>query len=182
LHDKLKLSDLEINLSLLRGVLPDKDREKGNLSEGAIGGIWWLSDDNFVHGWFYLPAEDYDAIWEQIKQGDCQITLGTVMESVAFTGGEFAWKGNPICVESVEVTFKRKAIKVEMKEDSKAKSIGIRPGNNRWWAILLILIAVTCLPQWNGFFAAWKSLTAGEVSIVSTILFVGGLMLWFVRR
>jgi len=121
LHHKLKLSDLEINLSLLRGVLPDKDREKGNLSEGAIGGIWWLSDDNFVHGWFYLPAEDYDAIWEQIKQGDCQITLGTVMESVAFTGGEFAWKGNPICVESVEVTFKRKAIKVEMKEDSKAK-------------------------------------------------------------
>jgi hypothetical protein len=85
LSDKLKLRDLEINLSFLRGALPDKDREKGKLSEGAIGGIWWVSEDNFVHGWFYLPAEDYDAIWEQIKRGDyiaCDISLGTASDAV----------------------------------------------------------------------------------------------------
>ena len=46
-------------------------------------------------GGFTYPDEDYDAIWEQIKQGDyidCHISLGTVMEYMAFTGGEFAWK------------------------------------------------------------------------------------------
>jgi hypothetical protein len=103
LSDKLTLNDLEINFSVLEGTLTEEGREKGNLLEAAIGGVWWTSDDNFVHGWVYLPAEDYDAIWEQIKHGDyidCQITLGTVTESVKFIGGGFAWKDNPISVDT----------------------------------------------------------------------------------
>jgi hypothetical protein len=185
LGDKLKLSDLEISLSFLRGAVPEKDQEKVNLAEGAIGGIWWLSDHNFVHGSIYLPDEDYAALWDQIKGDDyidCDISLGTMSESVDYIGGEFAWKGNPISVDRAEVYFKRKANKQDVKEDSKAKPTVVRPGNNRWWAILLILIAVSSLPQWNGFFSAWKNLTAGEATTVSTILFVGGLLLWFMRR
>jgi hypothetical protein len=140
LSDKLKLSTLDIHLSIFQGSLPDKDREEGELSERAIGGVWWSSNDNFVDSWFYLPTESYEALWEQIKRGDyleCQITLGTATDALKLIGGEFAWKGNPISVESVEVTFKRKAIKQDVMED--AKSIGIRPvsGNNRWWAVVL---------------------------------------------
>lgn len=184
LSEKLKLSDLQINLSILRGTLPDKGREEGKLSERAIGGIWWISDDNFVHSWFYLPAEDYDAIWEQIKQGDyidCQITLGTVMEFVKSIGGEFAWKGNPISVESVEVTFKRKAIKEDEKEDSETKPIGIFPlaGNKRYWAVVLFLIAAGMFVPFPG---PLEGLTTGEGRIISAITFVGGLLLWFMRR
>jgi hypothetical protein len=40
LSDKLKLSDLEVSVSFLRGALPEKDREKTNLLDKAIGGIW----------------------------------------------------------------------------------------------------------------------------------------------
>jgi hypothetical protein len=190
LSDKLKLSDLEINLSFLRGALPEKDREKTNLLDGAIGGIWWNSDDNFVHGWLYLPDEDYAALWEQINRGDyidCDVSLGTAMESVKLTGGEFAWKGNPISLDSVEVTFKRKATKQDGMEDGKAKPIETWPvaGGNRYWAIMLILMAATAwyLPEWNGaFFGPLADFTTGEARIASTIMFVGGLLLWYRRR
>lgn len=190
LRDKLNLSDLGINLSIMRGALPDKDRETANLSEGAIGGIWWISDDNFVHGWFCLPAEDYAAVWEQIKSGDyidCDISVGTASEAVKFIGGEFAWKGNPISLNSAEVYFKRKAIKQDGMEDGKTKSTGTWPvaGSNRYWALILIFMAMAMWfsPHWNGlFFEPLKDLTGGEARIASTILFVGGLLLWFMRR
>ena len=45
------------------------------------------------------------------------------MDSVAFTGGEFAWKANPISVDSTEVSFNRKAIKQDGTEDSKTKPL-----------------------------------------------------------
>jgi hypothetical protein len=190
LSDRLKLRDRKISLSFLRGVLPEKIREETKLSDRAIGGIWWLSDDNFVHGWFYLPDEDYAALWDQIKGGDyidCHISLGTAKDSVAFTGGEFAWKGNPISVDSAEVSFNRKAIKQDGTEDNKSKPTEKWPvaGSNRYWAVILILMAMTMwyAPQWNGlFFEPLKDFTGGEARIASTILFVGGLLLWFTRR
>ena len=190
LSDKLKLRDLKFNLSFLRGALPEKVREETKLSEGAIGGIWWLSDDNFVHGWFYLPDEYYTALWDQIKGGDyieCHISLGTVMEFVAFTGGEFAWKSNPISVDNVEVSFNRKAIRQEGTEANKSKTIEKWPaaGSNRYWAVILVLMAMTMwyAPHWNGFFLEpLKDFTGGETRIASTILLVGGLLLWFMRR
>ena len=77
LSEKLKLSDLKLTYLFCEALCLTKIAKKAKLSERAIGGIWWISDDNFVHSWFYLPAEDYDAIWEQIKQGDyidCQIS------------------------------------------------------------------------------------------------------------
>jgi len=185
----LILSDLEISLSFLRGALPEKDREKTKLLDGAIGGVWWNSDDNFVHGWLYLPDEDYVALWEQIKRGDyidCDVSLGTASDSVNFIGNEFAWNGNPISVDSVEIKFKRKAITQGEKENSKTKSIKAAPlaSSNRCWAVILILTdaAMWYSPE-NGFlFEPLKDFTAGDARISSTILLVGGLLLWFIRR
>jgi hypothetical protein len=70
LSDKLKLNDLEISLSFLRGAVPEKRKEKAKLAEGAIGGIWWVSEHNLVHNSIYLSGVDYAALWGQIKSGD----------------------------------------------------------------------------------------------------------------
>jgi hypothetical protein len=118
---------------------------------------------------------------------DCDISLGTVLESIDYIGGEFAWKGNPISVDSAEVYFKRKAIKQDGMEDGKTKSTvtWFVAGSNRYWALILIFIATAMWysPHWNGlFFEPLNDLTGGEARIASTILFVGGLLLWFMRR
>jgi hypothetical protein len=46
-----RLRDLEIELSIFQGDPDAKERER--LSEQAIGGIWWLPDQTFVHGFFF---------------------------------------------------------------------------------------------------------------------------------
>jgi hypothetical protein len=162
LSDKLKLRDVKLEISIMQGELSGENREKAKLSKGTIGGIWWLSDHNLVHGWFYLPDEGYAALWEQIKGGDyvdCHLNLGTASDSVKYTGIDFAWKDNPISLDSAEVSFNRKAIKQNSTEDNKTKPTEKWPaaGGNRYWAVILILMAMTCLPQWNGFFSAWKN-------------------------
>jgi hypothetical protein len=136
----------------------------------------------------YLSDDDYAALWEQIKSGgyiDCNISLGTAMESVNFIGNEFAWKGNPISVDSPEFSFKRKAITQDGNGDGKAKSIEAPvAGSNRYWAAILILtgMAMWYSPGTGPFFEPLKDFTAGDARIASTILFVGGLLLWFMRR
>ena len=90
-------------------------------------------------------------------------------------------RSKPICVDSAEVTFKRKAIEEDETEANKTKPIEIWPvfGSNRYWAAVLIFIAAGMFVP---FFGPLKDLTTGEARIISAITFVGGLLLWFMRR
>jgi hypothetical protein len=107
LTDGYRLSDFKIELAISPGELPVEERER--LSEQAIGGIWWIADQAFVHGWLYLSADDYAAVWDQVRDGryaDCQISLG--VGPVEYTEkSEFAWSRNPVCIETADVYFGR---------------------------------------------------------------------------
>jgi len=176
LSDGYKLRDLEIALGILQGELDPKRRER--LSEQAIGGIWWVREQVFVHGWFYLKADDYAAVWDQVRDGGyvaCGITLG--LSPVQLTDkSEFAWSGNPLSIESADIYFTRKPANHETVE--KRSSFA---ASKRWAVTLFIMASVAWFfPQWNGlFFEASKDITTGEGRIVAAVLFVGGLLLWF---
>lgn len=176
LSDGYKLSDLKIELAIFQGELSAKDRER--LSEQAIGGIWWIAEQTFVHGWFYLKADDYTAIWDQVRNGGyvaCGISLG--IRPVRYTeSDELAWSGNPVSIETADVFFKRETIPKKPAKDATKFT-----WSKRWAVILFVIAAIGWFfPQWNGaFFEPSKGVTTGEGRIVAAILFVGGLLLWF---
>jgi len=53
--------------------------------------------------------------------------------------------------------------------------------NKKSWGIALCLIAglVWLFPQWNGIFFAPSDISTGNGRIIATILFVGGLLLYY---
>jgi hypothetical protein len=173
-----RLRDLEISLTILPGELDAKNREK--LPEPAIGGIWWLPDQVFIHGWFYLKASDYAAVWNQVTNGGYEtsgITLG--LTPVEFTNSsQFAWTGNPVSIDSADVYFTRET-KTMAKNTVKKE---VRSTASKQWAVILFVMAALAwfFPQWNGiFFEPSRDMTTGEGRIVAAVLFVGGLLLWF---
>jgi hypothetical protein len=177
LSDGYKLSDLKISLSIFRGEPDAKDREQ--LSEKAIGGIWWVPEQAFIHGYFYLKADDYSAVWDQVRDGGyvaCGIHLGGV-GPVQYDKGEFAWSGNPLSIHSAEVSFTRETMPKKPANHEK----GSFAWSKRWAVLLFIMSSMTWFfPQWNGlFFEASKDVTTGEARIVAAVLFIGGLLLWF---
>jgi hypothetical protein len=179
LSDGFKLSDFEVHIGVLKGELPAKQRELVKLSEEAIGGVWWLADTKFVHGWFYLQTEEYAALWEQINNSqyvDCGIKLIFLVE---YTGGKFAWSGNPLCIDSAEVYIERKKIK-QHEVNNKSTESGLLAYTNRWWAVVLFFGAAAA--EFERFFEPSKDVTTGEGRIVAAVMFVGGLLLWFLRE
>jgi hypothetical protein len=179
LSDGYKLSDLQIELAVFQGELRAKYR--GSLPDQAIGGIWWIPEQAFVHGWFYLNADDFAAVWDQVRDGGyvaCGIVVG--VGRVQYTkNSEFAWSGNPVSIETAEVYFKRETIPKDPANDA-TKEKGLTW--TKRWALALFVMAATgwLFPQWNGaFFEPSKDVTTGEGRIVAAVLFVGGLLLWF---
>lgn len=176
-----KLSNFQLELSIFPGELSAEDRK--GLPEEAIGGIWWLAEERFVHGWFCLKADEYAAVWDQVRDGGyvaCAIDLG--VRPVDHTKGEFAWSANPLCIETAAVDFHREAVpKKQAKDATKEKRLTLP----KQWAVVLFVMAATgwFFPQWNGaFFEPSKDMTTGEGRIVAAVLFVGGLLLWFLGR
>jgi hypothetical protein len=170
-----KLSDFKIVLSIFRGELDVKEREQ--LSERAIGGIW-SSESSLVHGCFYLKTEDYAAVWDQVCDGmyaACQITLGLSPVRPSDKLLKFVWSDDkPLSIETAAIVFARESPKKPAKRETFTR--------NKQWAVVLFVMALIAwlFPQWNGtFFQASKDITAGEGTIVAAILFVGGLLLWF---
>lgn len=54
--------------------------------------------------------------------------------------------------------------------------------NKKTWSILLVSVSLLSwyFPKWNGIFAETTfDITSGEGRIVASILFVGGLILWY---
>jgi hypothetical protein len=178
LSDGYKLSDLTIELSIFQGDMSAKDREQ--LSDQAIGGIWWSPEQTFVHGHFYLQAADYAAVWEQVRNGGyahCHINLS--LYPVEYTkNSKWAWSGNPLCIESADIYFHREPITRNTKDATKEKGWT----RAKQWAVVLFVMAATCwfFPQWNGvFFEPSRDVTAGEGRIAAAVLFVGASLLWF---
>jgi hypothetical protein len=153
------------------------------LSERAIGVIAWLPEQAFIHGHFYLKADDYAAVWDQVRDGGyvaCRITLD--ISPVKYTGtgeGKCAWTGNPLSIESADVNFTREIPKTPANRETIEKDSFT--WSKRWAVILCTTASLTWFfQQWNGLlFEASKDVTTGEARIVAAVLFVGGLLLWF---
>jgi hypothetical protein len=98
------VGDYEIALSIIEGEFPADEYEEKTFSPDAFGGLWYVEDQNFVHGWFYIKQNIYAAIWDQVRTGgytDCTITLGIRPETF------HAWTENPLSIVSVDVRFAR---------------------------------------------------------------------------
>jgi hypothetical protein len=146
MKDGRKLSDFELALHIFAGEL---DRSRDQLSEGAIGGISYIAEQSFVHGDFYLRAEDYAAVWDQVRDGTyaaCGITLGVSPVRLG-KSSKFIASDNPLSIKTAEINFAREAI-----AEKPANEEGFN--RNKQWALVLFVVALTAwfFPQWNGFF------------------------------
>jgi hypothetical protein len=182
LSDGQKLRDFEIELSIMDGELDPETRAKSKLQEAAIGGIWWISDHpSLVHGRFYLKSDARAAIWDQVRAGgyvDCRITLSVT--PVRLKASSFAMDGNPLSVESADVQFTRRPIAEKPANPVERKAALDR---RRWAVVLLSVSGIAWLfPTWNGIFVGSSQMTTGEGRIIATLLFVAGLLLWFLDR
>jgi hypothetical protein len=171
LSDGSKLRDFKIPLAIFQGEMDAKKRER--LSEQAIGVIAWISEQQFVHGFFYLKADDYAAVWDQVRDGGyaaCGITLGVDKSELV----------NNRSIETAEVYFTRETIP-KKPADHEVLEMGSLSWSKRWAVGLFIMASIAWFfPQWNGlFFEASKDITTGEGRIVAAVLLVGGLLLWF---
>src|SRR5215831_14650971 len=105
LSDGRKLEDFDISLGIVRGEFPPEEHQKANFATDAFGGLWYLQDQNMIHGWFFFNPSNFDAIWNQVTIGgysNCQLSLGVAPE-------EFErWKENPLSIVSASFRFDRK--------------------------------------------------------------------------
>jgi hypothetical protein len=68
-----------IDFSIIEGVPKPDDLPKKRLRKEAIGGIWYVSDSDYVHGWIFLKSDNFVAVWDQVRDGgyvDCCFQLG----------------------------------------------------------------------------------------------------------
>lgn len=109
LRNRARLRDFDITLHVISGTLEPDEHLKYVLQDDAIGGLWFVDDQDidFVHGWLFFSLNNYGAIWDQVRQGgyvDCTISLGVkpVRDDV--------WSGNPLSIVSASFKFDRKPI------------------------------------------------------------------------
>lgn len=102
-----RLEEYDISLSIIQGeLLPDRIQE-GGFAPDALGGLWYVEDQDFVHGWFYFKHNTYAAVWDQVRTGgyaNCTISLGIRPEKFD------VWTDNPLSIVSAEVAFNRKPL------------------------------------------------------------------------
>jgi hypothetical protein len=120
LRNGANLRDFEIELSILRGEIDSDRRLEFRLLEDAIGGIYFIVDQNFVHGWFHLRPKNYTALWDQVLDGryeDCALFLGVepVEDDIC---------GNPLSIVSASLRFQRKPI-ADKSADQQASRKGL---------------------------------------------------------
>ena len=92
-----------INLSILQGELKEDKRQNFGLQTGAIGGLWFVEDQNFLHGWLHLRPRNYRAVWDQVRSGGyfgCTVWVG--VQPIAEV-----WQENPLSIVDVSVRFER---------------------------------------------------------------------------
>jgi len=102
LRNDAMLRDFHIPISIARNVGLEERREKSKLRKEAIGGLWFLDDQHFVHGWFHLNDRNFTCLWDQVLHGryaSCELALG--VEPVRSD----VWTDNPLSIVSVTVSF-----------------------------------------------------------------------------
>jgi hypothetical protein len=74
----VKLLDFEFPLAIIEGEPRADDLADARLPAEALGGVWFIEDQNFLHGWFYLKSNGFTAVWDLVREGgylDCRIDL-----------------------------------------------------------------------------------------------------------
>lgn len=74
-----KFRDFQIPLHIFHGELQANQDLKSDLVAEAMGGIWFIEEQNFVHGWLYFKSNNFTALWDQVRDGGyigCKIHLG----------------------------------------------------------------------------------------------------------
>jgi hypothetical protein len=102
---------------------------------------------------------------------DCGISLGIK---------EFSWSNNPLCIDSAEISFARKAVQQKQTTNQAIEKSSVAQ-TKRWWAVILVFAAAAtwCFPRSGRIFDASSDVTTGEGRIVAAVMLVGGLLLWF---
>lgn len=118
LSDGAKIRDHEISITIIPGEIKADERQKTNLLNQAIGGLWFLEEEDFVHGRFYFKSNNFTALWDQVRDGgyvDCVICLGVdpVQDNI--------WKGNPLSIVSVAINFSRKSFADKTADEQAAR-------------------------------------------------------------
>jgi hypothetical protein len=122
LRNGAKLRDFQIQFSIVQGELQVNERSKSNLLNNAIGGLWFIEDEDFVHGWCFLRSNNYVALWDQVRDGgyvDCAINLG--VEPIQ---QDEVWKDNPLSIVSAAIDFTHKPIADRSDDDQAARKKG----------------------------------------------------------
>jgi hypothetical protein len=105
LRNKAMLRDFEIPISVLRGHLPEETRQIAKLANNAIGGLWFLDDQHFVHGWLYLNDGNFTALWDQVLHGkytSCHFNLRVdPVQNDVWTGDD------PLSITTASINFHR---------------------------------------------------------------------------
>jgi hypothetical protein len=117
-----KLEDHDIHLSIFQGEFPPEEFHKARFAPDAIGGLWYIEEQDYVHGWFYFRQHNYAAVWDQVRAGGytrCTVTLGIRPEKFE------VWTDNPLSIVSAAVNFDRLAA-----ADSAAK----HPSRKSWFS------------------------------------------------
>jgi hypothetical protein len=124
LSNGAKLRDFTISLSIVQGVFPADEHQKANFAKEAIGGLWFIEEQDFLHGWFFFKPDNYAAVWDQVREGryvDSLITLG--VEPVQ---DDDVWKGNPLSIVTADLRFDRRPIAAADQQKAPRKSFFAR--------------------------------------------------------
>ncbi len=113
------LRDYEFPLSILSGELPADDRAaKQQLQKEALGGLWFIEEHDFVHGWLYLAPNNFGAVWDQVRSGGythCEISL--TVEPVQ----DDTWDGKPLSIMEASFSFTRRPGEATQREEPVAR-------------------------------------------------------------
>jgi hypothetical protein len=97
LHDYQPFS-----FTVLKGSLSDEDRRKSNLLGNAIGGLWFIEEQSYLHGWMHFGSENFDALWSQVLAGiPGTWTISLTLEPVE----NETWKSGSVSVTAASVHF-----------------------------------------------------------------------------
>jgi hypothetical protein len=161
LRNGKKLKDYDFSLSIIPGEFssPHPDLK---FATDAFGGLFYLDDQDYVHGYFYFDQNTYDAVWDQVRRGgyaNCKFHVGFEPEDYD------RWKDNPLSITSAEVKFDRSSLPaVEVAKPNVWQAMAVRLGNVLFW--VGVIIAAGWLSLWYPLTDAKQVFGTALVAIV----------------
>ena len=90
----------------MHGELSADTIAKQRLLNNAIGGLFFIEEQNFVHGSLYFNSRNFTVLWDQVRSGgyaNCRLSLG-VKRGEAEVEGQ-VWKNGPLSITSASFDF-----------------------------------------------------------------------------